>query len=103
MRAVRGAWMGVAHMVGAGARRVGHSARDLDPELRRDGIGLALIGLAIVVAASEWWGLAGPVGRVVHAVVAGSLGRVGLALPLVVVGLGVRLLRHPQQAQANSR
>src|SRR4051794_7141284 len=103
VRAVRGAWMGAAHVVGGAARRVGTSARDLDPELRRDGIGLTLVGLAIVVAASEWWGLAGPVGRVVHAMVAGTLGRVGLALPLVLLGLGVRLLRHPQQPQANSR
>src|SRR6185437_1117962 len=103
IRAVRGGWMAVAHLVGASARRIGHSARDLDPALRRDGIGFSVIGLSVVVAASEWWGLAGPVGRVVHAVVAGTLGRVGLALPLVLVALGVRLLRHPQQAQANSR
>ncbi len=39
---------------------------------RRDGVGLTLIGLAVVVAATEWWGLPGPVGRVVHAVVAGT-------------------------------
>jgi S-DNA-T family DNA segregation ATPase FtsK/SpoIIIE len=95
--------MGAAHLVGGTARRVGHSARDLDPALRRDGIGFTLIGLAVVVAASEWWGLAGAFGRAEHAVVAGTLGRVGLALPLVLVGLGVRLLRHPQVGQANSR
>jgi S-DNA-T family DNA segregation ATPase FtsK/SpoIIIE len=95
--------MGAAHLVGGTARRVGHSARDLDPALRRDGVGFTLIGLAVVVAASEWWGLAGAFGRVEHAVVAGTLGRVGLALPLVLVGLGVRLLRHPQTGQPNSR
>ena len=33
---------------------------------------------------------------VVHAVVAGTFGRVGLVLPLVLLGLGVRLLRHPR-------
>jgi DNA segregation ATPase FtsK/SpoIIIE, S-DNA-T family len=95
--------MGLAHIVGAAARRVGSSARDLDPALRRDGIGLSLIGLAIVVAAGEWWGLGGPVGRATQAVVAGTLGRVGLAVPLVLLGLGLRLLRHPQESQANSR
>jgi S-DNA-T family DNA segregation ATPase FtsK/SpoIIIE len=36
-------------------------------------------------------------------VVAGTLGRVGLVVPLVLLALGVRLLRHPQEAQANSR
>jgi S-DNA-T family DNA segregation ATPase FtsK/SpoIIIE len=95
--------MGVAHLVGTSARRIGHSARDLDPALRRDGIGFSVLGLAVVVAAAEWWGLAGPVGRSVHAVVAGTLGRVALVVPLVLVAFGVRLLRHPQQAQANSR
>ncbi len=95
--------MSLAHLLGSAARRVGTSARDLDPALRRDGAGFSLIGLAVVVAASEWWGLAGPVGRVVHAVVAGTIGRVGLALPVVLVALGVRLLRHPDRPQATNR
>src|SRR4051794_3631050 len=57
LRVVRGLWLGVAHVVGGLARRIGSSARDLDPAHRRDGIGLLLIGLATVVAAVEWWGL----------------------------------------------
>ncbi|MFL6098895.1 MAG: DNA translocase FtsK 4TM domain-containing protein, partial [Actinomycetales bacterium] len=103
VRAVRSAWMGLAHVAGASARRVGTSARDLDPALRRDGVGLTLIGLAVVVAAGEWWGLGGPVGQATQAVVNGTLGRVGLTVPLVLLGLGLRLLRHPQESQANSR
>jgi len=100
---VRGVWLGVAHLVGGLARRIGTSARDLDPAHRRDGIGLALVGLATVVAAVEWWDLRGPVGQVVHAVVAGTLGRVGLVVPLLLLGLGLRLLRHPEDAQASGR
>ncbi len=94
-RALRAVWLGLAHVVGGLARRIGNSARDLDPAHRRDGVGLALVGLAVLVAAVEWWGLHGPVGSVVHAVVAGTLGRVGLVVPLALLGLGVRLLRHP--------
>jgi S-DNA-T family DNA segregation ATPase FtsK/SpoIIIE len=94
-RALRAVWLGLAHVVGGLARRIGSSARDLDPAHRRDGLGLALVGLAVLVAAVEWWGLHGPVGSVVHAVVAGTLGRVGLVVPLALLGLGVRLLRHP--------
>jgi DNA segregation ATPase FtsK/SpoIIIE, S-DNA-T family len=103
VRLLRGLWLGIAHLVGALARRIGSSARDLDPAHRRDGIGLALLGLATVVAAVEWWDLQGPVGRVVHAVVAGSFGRVGLVVPLVLLGLGLRILRHPQDAEAGGR
>ena len=102
-RACRAVWLGVAHLVGGLARRIGSSARDLDPAHRRDGIGLSLLGLATVVAAVEWWGLRGPVGAVVHAVVAGTFGRVGLVVPLVLLALGVRLLRHPEDAEASGR
>src|SRR5919202_408223 len=103
VRALAGLWMGLAHLFGGTARRVGSGARDLDPAHRRDGLGLLLIGLSIVVAAREWWGLPGRVGDGVHAVVAGTLGRVGLVLPLVLLGLGVRLLRHPDLVQATNR
>ncbi|HTE71634.1 MAG TPA: DNA translocase FtsK [Actinomycetes bacterium] len=102
-RACRAIWLGIAHLVGGLARRIGTSARDLDPAHRRDGIGLSLLGLATVVAAVEWWGLRGPVGAVVHAVVAGTFGRVGLVVPLVLLALGVRLLRHPEDAEASGR
>ena len=102
-RLVRGLWLGVAHLVGGLARRIGTSARDLDPAHRRDGIGLALVGLAVIVAAVEWWGLRGPVGDVIYAMTAGTLGRVALVLPLVLVAFGVRLLRHPEDAAASGR
>jgi S-DNA-T family DNA segregation ATPase FtsK/SpoIIIE len=92
---VEGVWLGIAHIVGGIARGIGRSARGLDPAHRRDGIGLALIGLVIVVAAGEWWGLSGPVGEGVRTVVSGTLGSVGLVAPLALGGLGLHLLRHP--------
>ena len=52
-RGIVAAWLGVAHVVGATVRHVGHTARDLEPEHRRDGAGLFLIGLAVVVAAAD--------------------------------------------------
>src|SRR4051812_35677319 len=102
-RGARALWLGTAHLVGWLARRIGRTARDLDPAHRRDGIGLCLLGLATIVASVEWWGLRGGVGRVVHAVVAGTFGRVGLVVPLLLLGLGVRLLRHPEDAESGGR
>jgi S-DNA-T family DNA segregation ATPase FtsK/SpoIIIE len=96
-------WLGFAHVVGAVARKVGDSARDLDPAHRRDGLGLALIGLALVVAAQQWWGLRGPVGSVIEAVVAGTFGLVGLVVPLLLLALGIRILRHPDRSAATGR
>jgi S-DNA-T family DNA segregation ATPase FtsK/SpoIIIE len=103
IRMVRGIWMGCAHVVGGAARRVGHGARDLDPALRRDGAAFFLLALAIVVAAREWWGLEGMAGDAVHVVAAGTFGRVAVAVPVVLVGIAVRLMRHPERNQANSR
>ncbi len=103
LRAVRGTWMGMAHVTGGAVRRVGASARDLEPEHRRDGVGLFLIALAVVVATREWWSLSGTAGDVIHAVSAGTLGRVALALPLVLLLLGLRLLRAPSDQSSTNR
>ena len=40
-------WLGIAHAVGATVRHIGHTARELEPEHRRDGAGLFMIGLAV--------------------------------------------------------
>jgi S-DNA-T family DNA segregation ATPase FtsK/SpoIIIE len=103
LRIVRGIWMGAAHVIGGGARKIGHGARDLDPALRRDGAAFFLLAMAIVVAAREWWGLDGMAGDSVHVVVAGTFGRVAVAVPLALVAVAVRLMRHPELNQANSR
>ncbi|RNI21442.1 DNA translocase FtsK [Flexivirga caeni] len=95
--------MGVAHVAGGAARRVGHSARDLEPELRRDGLGFALIAAAVVIAAREWWSLSGPAGSVIHAIVAGTFGLGALVLPLVLVLTGVHLMRSPRGDQGTNR
>lgn len=100
---VRGVWMGGAHVVGGTARRIGRGARDLDPAHRRDGIAFTLLGLAVVVAAREWWGLSGGAGEVIHAVVAGTFGVVGVVVPLLLLVTAVRLMRHPDRVEANGR
>jgi S-DNA-T family DNA segregation ATPase FtsK/SpoIIIE len=103
VRIVRGVWMGCAHVIGGTARHVGRGARELDPAHRRDGIAFALLGLAIIIAAREWWGLSGTAGALVHDVVAGTFGRIGVVVPVVLLGLAIRLMRHPDLGQANSR
>lgn len=100
---VRGVWMGGAHLVGGAARHIGQGARELDPALRRDGIAFALLGLAVIVAAREWWGLSGTAGDVIHNAVAGTFGTVGLVVPVLLLAGAVRLMRHPDRVQANGR
>jgi S-DNA-T family DNA segregation ATPase FtsK/SpoIIIE len=88
-------WLGIAHAIGAVARRIGHTARDLEPEHRRDGVGLFLFGLAVVVAAAVWWQLPGELMEGVRTVVAGSVGKVGWLVPLMLVWVGWRNMRDP--------
>ena len=100
---MRGIWLGIAHVVGGMLRRMGHGARGLDPDLRKDGIALLLLALAVVVAAREWFGLSGSAGDVIHAVAAGSIGVLGVLLPLVLVLTAVRLMLHPERSDDNGR
>ncbi|MCW4600823.1 DNA translocase FtsK [Janibacter hoylei] len=101
--AVQKTWMGVAHATGSGVRRIGHSASQIEPEHRRDGWGFLALALALVVAVREWWGLTGLFGDMVHAVFAGTFGRVAYALPIVLLVLGVRLLRSEGDSAADAR
>ena len=85
----------MAHVVGATVRKVGHTARVLEPEHRRDGAGLFLIGLAVVVAAAVWWQLPGGVGDTTRTVVNGSVGLLGWFVPLLLCFVAWRNLRNP--------
>lgn len=102
-KGLRGLWLGLAHAFGAAARGIGSGARGLDPAHRRDGIGLALLGLAIVIAAGAWGTIDGVVGEAVNAVVAGLVGRLDLLVPFLVGALGIRVMRHPDQKDATGR
>ncbi len=95
-RGVVAVWLAIAHAVGATARSIGHTARELEPEHRRDGIGLFLFGLAVVSAAAVWWQLPGSVMEGARTVVEGSVGKVGFFVPLALVWIGWRNMRDPE-------
>ena len=76
-------------------RHVGRGARDIDSAQRRDGVGLLLVGLAILTAATEWWHLSGPVGDTVTSAVRGSTGSMSWAVPVLLLVLAWWVLRHP--------
>ncbi len=94
-RALAAVWIGIAHFVGATARGIGRTARDLEPEHRRDGFGLLMFGLAVVASAAVWWQLPGQAMEVARTIVAGSMGKVGWLVPLLLVYVGWRNLRDP--------
>ena len=93
---VRAVWVGMANVLGATVRKLGRTARDLEPEHRRDGAGLFLIGLAVVVAASVWWQLPGGIGDFTRTVVAGSVGLLAWLVPVLLCFVGWRNMRNPE-------
>ncbi|WP_369375535.1 DNA translocase FtsK 4TM domain-containing protein [Promicromonospora sp. Populi] len=110
----------MAHAVGGATRAAGprtatdptgggapnaeqQGGHELEPDHRRDGVGFALLAVAVIVAAREWWGIDGAFGDGVHAVVAGTFGIAGVALPVLLIWLAFRVMRHPERAQQNGR
>jgi S-DNA-T family DNA segregation ATPase FtsK/SpoIIIE len=101
--AVAGLWMLFAHGVGTAARGIGHSARDLEPAHRRDGIGLTMVGAAIVTAATTWWPMHNAAGRLMTALLRGAFGEVAWVIPVLLALLGWRYLRHPDRNAQTGR
>ncbi|WP_204912799.1 DNA translocase FtsK 4TM domain-containing protein [Microlunatus spumicola] len=88
-------WSGLAHGAGTAARAIGHGARDLDPGLRRDGAGLFVLALAVVIAAEFWFGLPGRFGQIVHVGVSTIIGWLATSAPILLGVMAWRTLRHP--------
>jgi len=95
-RALVAFWVGVAQTLGVAVRRIGHTARELDPEHRRDGVGLTFIAAAVVVAAAVWWQIPGRVMEGTRTVVNGSVGILGWFAPLLLCFVAWRTLRNPE-------
>src|SRR5215468_5668285 len=102
-RVLTGAWMLLAHAAGYGARALGRSARDLDPLHRRDGVGLAFLAAAIVVAATTWWSMGNIASRAMTALVWGAFGSLAWLVPILLLLLAWRFLRHPDRNAETGR
>jgi len=87
--------MGLAHLVGGAARGIGSSAKNLEPALRRDGAGLALIGLAVVIGASVWANLSGSVPDLIRMAVTGLMGTAAIVVPILLLMSAWRIMRNP--------
>jgi S-DNA-T family DNA segregation ATPase FtsK/SpoIIIE len=96
-RGVAAVWLAVAHGVGAVVRSIVGGAREIEPEQRRDGAGLLLVALALVVAAAIWFEVPGGLMEFVRAAVSGTVGKVGWLVPLLVLLAAWRVMRDPVQ------
>jgi len=101
-RAVRATWLMLARGTGSTARSVGR-AREIDPGHRRDGIALALLGVAVIIAASSWFDAARPVGAWVDSVMRIFVGSAVLVLPVVTAAIAVLFMRTEPNPDARPR
>jgi S-DNA-T family DNA segregation ATPase FtsK/SpoIIIE len=100
-----GSWNLLARGAGGLARSVARpdEAEPLAPEHRRDGVGLAVLGLAIVLGAAAWSNGIGPVGEALAGGVRWVIGSLVMALPVVLFFAALRLLRSGPDPEARGR
>src|SRR5215218_6284531 len=102
---VAGSWNLLARGAGGIARSVARpeEAEPLAPEHRRDGVGLAVLGLAIVLGAAAWSNGIGPVGAGLAQGVRWIIGSLVMVLPVVLFFAALRLLRRGPRPEARGR
>jgi S-DNA-T family DNA segregation ATPase FtsK/SpoIIIE len=102
---VSGSWNLLARGAGGLARSVARpqEAEPLAPEHRRDGVGLAVLGLAVVLGAAAWSNGIGPVGEALTAGVRWVVGALVVVLPVVLFFAALRLLRSGPRPEARGR
>jgi S-DNA-T family DNA segregation ATPase FtsK/SpoIIIE len=102
---VSGGWGLLARGAGGLARSVARpeEAEPLAPEHRRDGVGLAVLGLAIVLGAAAWSNGIGPVGGALADGVRWVIGSLVMVLPVVLFFAALRLLRRGPRPEARGR
>ncbi len=92
----------LAKGAGSTARSVGR-AHDIEPGHRRDGIALALLGIAVVIAASSWFDAARPVGAWIDTFLRVLIGSAVVLLPIALAAVAVVLMRTEPDPESRPR
>ena len=96
-------WLLLGQLAGTLARAVGRNAataRELDAEHRRDGVGLLVLALAVISAVSTWFTAAGALGDWLTTALRFFVGNGAVLLPVLFLIGAVHILRqqaHPER------
>ncbi|ORA27727.1 cell division protein FtsK [Mycobacterium aquaticum] len=101
-RGARAGWLMLAKGAGSTARSVGR-AREIEPGHRRDGLALALLGIAVVVAASSWFDAARPVGAWIDTALRTVVGGPVVLVPIVLAVVAIVLMRTEPDPDSRPR
>ena len=88
-------WVLCGRGVGSIARAIGKSSDAIENEQKRDGLGLLFVALAVLIGATVWFGLTGPVAQFVDTVFRGAFGALVWVLPVVCLFAAWRIFRNP--------
>ena len=102
-RGLAAAWRFFAKAIGSGIRFIFRGAKDLDPAHQRDGYAFLIFILALVAASGSWFHINNFLGRAINSGVYGSVGRLGILMPIVFAYFAFRLFRTPDEARATGR
>ena len=102
-RGLSTAWIATARMTGNATRAVRRSEHETDPELHRDGLGLALLVLAAAAIATIWFGFDTWFVSWMPLLAGSFLGALDWALPILLIALAWRILRHPDDRATTGR
>jgi S-DNA-T family DNA segregation ATPase FtsK/SpoIIIE len=102
-RGLSAAWVGTARMTGNATRAIRRRDNDTDPELHRDGFGLALLVLAAAAIATIWLGFDTWFVSWLPLLAGAFLGALDWTVPIILIALAWRILRHPDDRATTGR
>ena len=89
------AFIGLAHLIGRGVRAIGRGARDIDSAVLRDGAGLVMLLIGVLVGVEYWGHVGGIFGTGVRIVFGTLIGALSYALPALLLLMAIRTMRDP--------
>lgn len=95
LRTAAGMWRAGASGLGGLTRSFGGDPQALDPGIRRDGVGLFLTILALLLAASVWFRMPGLVGEWIRGGATWLAGLGAWVAPILMLVMAWRTLRNP--------
>ena len=95
IRAISYVYLGLGRAIGALARLIGKSARDLPAAHRRDGMGLLFLAAAIITSAVFWFNTQGALATWLVIILTGAVGSLDAMLPAIFFISAWRTFRDP--------
>ena len=102
-RGIAATWNGIAKGVGYLARAFGGAEEDVEPGQRRDGIGLFMLLLGVLVSLRMWFVLPGAFGSAIGVATTTVFGSLSVAVPAVLLWGAWRVMRHPREVDVAPR